>query len=167
MILKTTCSLWVVNVGDSLPSFRQAVRQQTRNCNLSASNFINLCNIADTRKEGKIAVQYGCEGFLGAYEGDVRNHFFACQAGVTVGSVLADGAISACASIRANYSQGNIYTDNFWEVWNSRFAPYRNREWMRTGECADCSFFRYCKGNGMHLRDENGKLMFCHLKRLL
>jgi radical SAM protein with 4Fe4S-binding SPASM domain len=123
--------------------------------------------IADTRKEGKIAVQYGCEGFLGAYEGDVRNHFFACQAGVTVGSVLADGAISACASIRANYSQGNIYTDNFWEVWNSRFAPYRNREWMRTGECADCSFFRYCKGNGMHLRDENGKLMFCHLKRLL
>lgn len=123
--------------------------------------------IVDTRKEGKIAVQYGCEGFLGAYEGDVRNHFFSCQAGVTVGSVLADGAISACASIRANYNQGNIYTDNFWEVWNDRFTPYRNREWMRTDECADCSYFRYCKGNGMHLRDENGKLMFCHLKRLM
>ena len=123
--------------------------------------------IVDTRKEGKIAVQYGCEGFLGAYEGDVRNHFFSCQAGVTVGSVLADGAISACASIRANYNQGNIYTDKFWDVWTTRFAPYRNREWMRTGECADCSYFRYCKGNGMHLRDDEGKLMFCHLKRLM
>lgn len=123
--------------------------------------------IVDTRKEGKITVQYGCEGFLGAYEGDVRDHFFSCQAGVTVGSVLADGAISACASIRANYNQGNIYTDKFWDVWTNRFTPYRNREWMRTDQCADCSYFRYCKGNGMHLRDDEGKLMFCHLKRLM
>lgn len=123
--------------------------------------------IADTRKEGKIAVQYGCEGFLGAYEGDVRDNFYACQAGITVGSVLSDGAISACASIRANYNQGNIYKDKFWDVWTTRFAPYRNREWMRSGQCADCSYFRYCKGNGMHLRNEKGELLFCHLKRLL
>ncbi len=122
--------------------------------------------IVNTRKEGRISVQYGCEGFLGAYEGDVRDRFFSCQAGVTVGSVLIDGSISACASIRANYNQGNIYKDDFWDVWTTRYAPFRNREWMHKDECAECKFFRYCKGGGMHLRDEDGKLMFCHIKRM-
>ena len=122
--------------------------------------------IRKTRKEGRIGVSYGCEGFLGNYEGEVRAHFFACRAGVTIGSVLADGSISACTSIRADYHQGNIYEDDFMEVWENKFHPYRNREWTRTGECADCKYFRYCKGNGMHLRDENGELYFCHLKRL-
>jgi radical SAM protein with 4Fe4S-binding SPASM domain len=111
-------------------------------------------------------VQYGCEGFLGAYEGNVRDRFFACQAGITVGSVLVDGSISACASIRADYHQGNIYKDDFWQVWNNLFAPYRNREWMRKDECDDCKYFRYCKGGGMHLRDENGQLILCHLNKM-
>lgn len=122
--------------------------------------------IKRTRREGHINVSYGCEGFLGNYEGEVRDHLYACSAGVSVASVLIDGSISACPSIRADYKQGNIYGDDFWEVWNNRFTPYRDREWMRRGDCADCKFFRYCKGNGMHLRDENGDLLFCHLKRL-
>ena len=40
------------------------------------------------------------------------------------------------------------------------------KKWMKKDECADCKYFRFCKGNGMHLRDENGDLLFCHLKRL-
>ena len=137
------------------------------NLQLSPAQMRQLMEyLAATRKEGKIAVQYGCEGFLGAYEGDVRDRFFACQAGITVGSVLVDGSISACASIRADYHQGNIYTDDFWQVWNERFEPYRNREWMRCDQCAECKFFRYCKGGGMHLRDENGKLLLCHINKM-
>ena len=123
--------------------------------------------IRTTRKAGIIDVSYGCEGFLGNYEGDVRDHFFTCQAGVTVGSVLVDGSISACASIRADYHQGNIYRDNFMDVWEQRFVTYRDREWMRTGECAKCGFFRYCRGGGMHLRDADGHQMFCHYNRFL
>ena len=122
--------------------------------------------IKHTREEGLIRADYGCEGFLGNYEGEVRNRFFSCQAGVTVGSVMCDGAISACTSLRADYHQGNIYHDDFMEVWESRFQPYRNREWMRRDECADCRYFRYCRGGGMHLRDNNGKLLLCHLHRL-
>ena len=134
---------------------------------LSNDDFRKVMDfIKRTRKEGRISLNYGCEGFLGNYEGDVRSYFFSCRAGITVGSVLADGGISACTSIRSDYRQGNIYEDDFMEVWESKFHPYRNREWMRTGECADCKYFRYCKGNGMHLRDENGELYFCHLKRL-
>ena len=134
---------------------------------LSNEDFRGVMDfIKGTRKEGRIRLNYGCEGFLGNYEGEVRDYFFACQAGVSVGSVLVDGAISACPSIRADYHQGNIYQDDFMEVWNTRYQPYRDREWMRKGECGDCQFFRYCKGSGMHLRDGNGELLFCHLKRI-
>ena len=122
--------------------------------------------IRETRQEGRIRADYGCEGFLGNYEGEVRNRFFSCQAGITVGSVMADGAIAACASIRADYHQGNIYEDDFMEVWENRYVPYRNREWMHNGECEECKYFRYCQGNGIHLRDGNGRLLLCHLKRL-
>lgn len=122
--------------------------------------------IKATRKEGRIRADYGCEGFLGNYEGEVRHRFFSCQAGITVGSVMADGSIAACASIRSDYHQGNIYEDDFMNVWENRYAAYRHREWMRSGDCADCKYFRYCQGNGMHLRDGDGKLLFCHLKRL-
>jgi len=122
--------------------------------------------IKGTREEGRIRVDYGCEGFLGNYEGEVRNRFFSCQAGISVGSVMADGSIAACASIRSHYNQGNIYEDDFMDVWENRYAPYRNREWMRKGECKDCSYFRYCQGNGMHLRDGEGNLLLCHLKRI-
>lgn len=118
------------------------------------------------RKEGKMHVDYCCEGFLGNYEGEVRDHFFSCNAGLSVGSVLIDGSISACPSIRSDFHQGNIYQDDFMDVWEHRFQPFRNREWMKKGACADCDFFRYCEGNGMHLRDEEGELMFCHLKRM-
>jgi radical SAM protein with 4Fe4S-binding SPASM domain len=84
-----------------------------------------------------------------------------------VASVLADGSISACPSIRSKFYQGNIYRDDFWEVWNNRFAMYRDREWARQGICADCRMFRYCRGNGMHLHDEEGKLLVCHYNRLV
>lgn len=122
--------------------------------------------IRDTRKEGIIRASYGCEGFLGNYEGEVRNTPFFCSAGISVGSVLIDGSISACSSIRSNYHQGNIYQDDFWEIWQTKFQPYRDRSWMKKDECARCKYFRYCQGNGMHLRDNEGKLLVCHLNRL-
>lgn len=122
--------------------------------------------IAEERKKKSIRINYGCEGFLGNYEGEVRDNLFFCRAGVNVASVLIDGSISACPNLRANFVQGNIYTDNFREVWENRYSPFRNREWLKAGECNDCEYFRYCEGNGMHLRDEEGNLLFCHLKRI-
>ena len=118
-------------------------------------NFIRYC-----RKEGQIHVSYGCEGFLGNYEAEVRDSIFQCNAG----------------SIRLPYwptvpfravRQGNIYKDKFIDIWNNEFKPYRNREWTRKGQCADCKMFRYCEGNGMHLYDDNGNLLFCHYNRIV
>ena len=121
--------------------------------------------IVRTKYEGKIALSYACEGYLGDYEGRVRRSHFLCGAGLTTASVLSDGAVSGCLSIRSNYHQGNIHIDGFWNVWENRFEQYRNREWMKTGECADCKVFKYCQGNGMHLRNDDGSLMFCNYNK--
>ena len=124
--------------------------------------------IRSTRKEGLINASYGCEGFLGNFEGEVRDHFFFCRAGISIGSVLADGSISACPSIRANYRQGNIYQDDFMEVWNTQFKVFRDRTWMRETEpCRSCRQFTYCRGGGMHLRDSEGNLLLCRISDCL
>ncbi|MDE6624340.1 MAG: TIGR04133 family radical SAM/SPASM protein [Alistipes sp.] len=122
--------------------------------------------IRRTRREGRIDVSYACEGFLGGYEAEVRDHFYQCIAGISVASIRVDGSISGCTSIRANFHQGNIYRDDFWDVWQNRFEPFRNREWARRDECADCGMFRYCLGGGMHLHDDDGRLLYCHYHRL-
>lgn len=119
--------------------------------------------IVETRREGIIRPSFCCEGFMAGYEGLVRDYFFSCQAGVTVASVLIDGGIGSCPSIRSDYTQGNIYKDDFWDVWQNKFQPYRDRSWMKRGACAECAHWRYCEGNGMHLRDSEGNLMHCHL----
>ena len=82
--------------------------------------------IRQTRREGIIKASYGCEGFLGNLEGEVRDHFFLCHAGITTGSVLADGSISACPSIRADYRQKttirSIETMNGCDAMSARIA---------------------------------------------
>ncbi len=135
---------------------------------LTAADFKGLFDfIKQTRTEGKIKLDYGCEGYLGNYEGQVRDQFFFCRAGVNIASVLADGSISACPNLRENFIQGNIYKDNFAEVWENRYQAYRNRNWTRTGLCAECDSYKYCEGNGLHLRNEKtGELLFCHLNKI-
>lgn len=135
---------------------------------LDPKNFKELFDfIANTRKEAKIHFNYGCEGYLGNYESEVRDNLFMCHAGINVASILVDGSISACPNLRDNFVQGNIYTDNFKDIWQNKYHVFRNRSWTKTGICADCSHYRYCEGNGMHLRDENSGLLFCHLNRII
>lgn len=134
---------------------------------LTDEEFTGLMEfIKKTRKEGNIHLSYACEGFLGKYEGEVRDNFYSCGAGVSVASILIDGSISACPSIRSNFSQGNIYQNDFMDVWNNRFEDFRNRDWMKKDQCAACNLFRYCEGNGMHLRNDEGDLLLCHYNRL-
>lgn len=123
--------------------------------------------IKETRKEGLIDLSYGCEGFLGNYEGEVRDHYFNCSAGVGIGSILVDGSISACPNLRSNFTQGNIYKDDFMDVWNNKFQNMRDRSWTKIGICKDCKSYKYCEGNGLHLHDgPNTEVNFCHLNAL-
>jgi len=124
--------------------------------------------IATTRKDGQINASYGCEGFLGTYEGEVRDTFYFCRSGVGIASILADGSITGCTSLRNDFTQGNIYHDNFAQVWENKFQVMRDRSWTKVGICANCSSFKWCNGNGLHLHDNNhGEPMMCHLHKLI
>ena len=134
---------------------------------LNRDEFMRLMDfIVEARKDGSIKVSYGCESFLGSYEYEVRDQLYFCAAGVNVASILHDGSISGCLSIRYNYKEGNIYKDSFMDVWNNRFQRYRNRSWMKTGLCENCEVWRWCEGNGMHLRDNDGNLLLCNYNKL-
>ena len=134
---------------------------------LTDGQFRYLMDFIAAEREAGRHVSYSCEGYLGDYEGRVRDHLYQCAAGISVASILIDGSISACTSIRGKYYQGNIYRDSFWEVWENGFRSYRDRRWMKqSGPCKDCKAWTFCEGNGMHLRREDGSLMLCHLQRL-
>jgi radical SAM enzyme (rSAM/lipoprotein system) len=131
---------------------------------LSGGEFREMLDfITRKRKERLIDVKYSCEGYVGDYELKVRDSFFFCRAGINIGSILIDGSISACPNIDRSFTQGNIYRDNFYEIWETRFEPFRDRSWTRKGKCAECKDYRYCQGNGFHnwLREKDNPLV-CH-----
>ncbi len=123
--------------------------------------------IVKNRVEGKIRTSFGCDGFLGDYEAIVREGLFFCRAGTQVGSVLANGDIGACPNIHRGFVQGNIYKDDFLDVWEDRFKEYRNRKVFKTGMCRSCKQWKNCRGEGMHLREPgNSDPLMCHFQRL-
>lgn len=103
-------------------------------------------------------VAFSCEGFLPSnLDRSVRDEPYFCRAGIAIGSVLCDGSISACPNITRTLVQGNIRTDDFATVWDKYFAAYRNRTWMRQGDCRNCRDWNRCQGNSMHLWDPEQK----------
>lgn len=132
---------------------------------LTDSQFRGLLDFIQRERVGQnavIDVSYACEGFLGEYEGKVRDHPFYCRSGVEVASIRCNGAISGCTSVRSNMDQGSIYTDDLWEVWQNRFEVMRDRSWAKKGQCKSCKMWRYCEGSGLHLYDDERELTVCH-----
>ncbi len=118
---------------------------------LSENQFMDLMNfISDSRNDKIIDVKFSCEGFVGKYETKVRDSYFFCRAGINIGSILIDGSISACPNIDRTWAQGNIYKDRFYNVWQTKFEPFRDKSWAKIGKCASCSEFKDCQGNGFH-----------------
>lgn len=83
--------------------------------------------------------------------------------------MLIDGAIGACPNIdRLVFGQGNIYSDNLWEVWQRRFEPYRDRSWARRGRCQGGKQFKNCLGGGMHnWHGDCREVLNCHYGKTL
>ena len=110
--------------------------------------------ITQARLDNQIDIKFSCEAFVGDYEKKVRDSFFFCRAGINIASVLIDGSISACPNINRYFVQGNIYNDNFPDIWDNKFDSMRNRDWTKTGECLHCSDYENCNGGAMHLWNE-------------
>ena len=141
---------------------------------LSGAEYVRLMAfIAETRTyhtaDGRgIRLNYSCEGYLGDWELKVRDPFFFCRAGISVAAVLCDGSIGGCLSVRGgDFIQGNIYRDNFMDVWENRFQDMRHREWARRSVCRNCRHWKKCLGNGMHLHaDKESDVLHCNYARL-
>jgi radical SAM enzyme (rSAM/lipoprotein system) len=131
---------------------------------LTDRQFVELMEfIASARRRNQINVRFSCEGYVGQYERKVRDSFFFCRAGINIGSILIDGSISACPNIDRSFSQGNIYKDNFYEIWNTRFQPFRDRSWTLKGQCAQCEAYNECQGNGFHnWHGDKANVLVCH-----
>ena len=137
---------------------------------LDDGELVSLMDFIRGKREegGPMNVTFSCEGYLGRYEEKVRNIRYFCRAGVNIASVLIDGRISACPNIdRDFFSEGSIYEDNFYEVWEHRFERFRDRSWARQGRCSSCKEWKNCLGNGMHnWHGSPPRLLQCHYKKL-
>jgi radical SAM protein with 4Fe4S-binding SPASM domain len=111
-----------------------------------------------SRADGLAPTPEFCEeGFLGdRFEGVVRPYLSQCRAGITTGGVLSHGAIGACPELGEAYAQGDIRTERFKEVWDTRYQVLRDRSWTRHGVCADCGHYRQCGGGSLHLYHQPG-----------
>lgn len=123
--------------------------------------------IVMARNDNRIKVNFCCEAYLGKYEQKARDTYFFCRAGIQIASVLTDGSISACPNINRSFIQGNIYKDDFLDVWNNRFTIMRDRKWTKTGICKHCDAFKNCNGGALHLWNEKkDEIMTCIYQQL-
>jgi len=136
---------------------------------LSSDEFNYLMKFIQAKRveDSSLSVSFSCESYLGPYEGKVRDGHFFCRAGINIGSILADGSVSACPNIDHELIQGSIYENRFTDIWENKFDPFRDRSWMRTGICENCKEFKYCQGSGLHwwrMRDK--QLLKCHYSEI-
>ncbi len=117
------------------------------------------------KKRGLI-VNASCEGFLPFKEDSkVRDAPYFCRAGINIASILNDGSITGCANNNPEFYEGNIQNDDLAKIWKSGFRRFRDREWSKKGACGECSFFKDCLGNSIHLWYKGAdKPAFCYVK---
>lgn len=125
------------------------------------------CNRKPYKKRG-LNLTFSCEGYL-PFDLDlqVRDEPFFCRSGISIASILCDGTITGCNNNGPDFYQGNIITDNLASVWQSRFLEYRDKRWLKTGLCSECSEWDYCQGSSVHLRSKSIEgPEFCYYERV-
>ncbi len=114
--------------------------------------------IRDKRFDSKnpMEVTYGCSHFVTYdYENEIRDYYFQCGAGTIVASVMANGNIGACLDIerREDLVQGNIFQDDFINIWENKFTVFRNNRAEYSETCRGCKFRDVCMGDSAHTWD--------------
>ncbi len=103
--------------------------------------------------ENDMEVTYGCSHFVTYdYEREIRDYYFQCGAGTKVASIMANGNIVACLDIerRPELVQGNIYHENFCDVWENRFKLFRTDRTNESNKCSNCEHKGICMGDSAH-----------------
>ncbi|PKN47973.1 MAG: radical SAM/SPASM domain-containing protein [Deltaproteobacteria bacterium HGW-Deltaproteobacteria-17] len=139
---------------------------------LAPEHFRTLIDtLAGLRRRGEadgVKVNLSEEGYLGFdVEPKVRDGVYFCRAGVNIAGILADGTFAACPNLPAWMGQGHAASESFVDVWNDKYQIFRDRSWMKTGRCAECSHFDMCRGNSLHIWDpERREPAWCHYDML-
>ncbi|HEY3448193.1 MAG TPA: radical SAM protein [Myxococcales bacterium] len=110
--------------------------------------------VNEARRDGlKPSPEFCEEGFLGEqFEGQVRTHLWYCLAGITIGGILCDGRVGACPELGEAFVQGqDVRRERFKDVWEERYAVFRDRSWTDKGRCGSCDQFSRCQGGSLHL----------------
>ena len=111
--------------------------------------------VRDMRAAG-VPVVYGCCHYLGVdYEREVRDAYFLCNAGIYIASIMTNGDIGSCLDIerRAETIFGNVYRDDFVEVWRTRFESLRREPASLDERCSGCDERDFCAGGSWHSFD--------------
>lgn len=107
-------------------------------------------------------VELGCGGWLSTeLEGRVRPYIFHCIAGINNLGILYDGKLASCSNISRDFIEGDLREERIKDVWERRYERFRDREWLRNGDCKECSEWDYCRGGPMHKRLKDGTMLDC------
>ena len=135
-----------------------------------ASDQRRILEFIRSKRELGYPVQYGCSHYLGLdFEREVRDWYFLCNAGIYVGSVMANGDIGACLDIerRPETIMGNIKTDSFTDVWKNRFEIFRRDPALDNADCMKCESREFCAGGSRHSWDYDGNRQMVCMKGVL
>lgn len=114
-------------------------------------------------------VELGCGGWLGRdLEGMTRPFIFHCIAGINNLGILYDGKLAACSNIPRVFGfEGDLRRgDKIKDIWENRYERYRNFNWRKTEDCADCGEWEYCHGGPMHKMRQDGTRTDCLFQML-
>lgn len=138
----------------------------------TGEDIARILSFIQEKREQRWPVCYGCPHYLGmGYEGELRDWFWLCSAGIHVMSVMHTGDIGSCLDIerRPETIFGNIRKDRLADVWRDGFGIYRQEDGLanRSGVCSACADKRWCRGDAAHTWDfDAGEPKVC-LKRML
>jgi radical SAM protein with 4Fe4S-binding SPASM domain len=120
---------------------------------LTKEDYLRLFSFIRDKRQAGYPVQYGCSHYLGpAWERELRDWYWLCNAGIYTASIMANGDIGACLDIerRPETIQGNIRRDRFKDVWENRFELFRRDLSEGSSFCQGCEHADHCRGDAHH-----------------
>ena len=135
---------------------------------MSPEDYQRMFDFIEEKQNNKydMHIMYGgCGHFIGKYEGKFRKHHAFCGAGTLIGCILSNGDIFVCPDVvhRPELIQGNIRKDDFIDVWENRYKPYRSIRRIGNSKCFKCEYWKLCTGDGFHTWNfEENKPNFCY-----
>ena len=137
-----------------------------------SQDYSRLFSFIREKREEEWPVSYGCCHYLGlVYEGELRNWFWLCSAGIHIMSVMHTGDIGTCLDVERRHETvfGNIRTHDIVEVWRDGFDVFRQENALAdlNRTCAECSQKRWCRGDSAHSWDfDRNEPRVCMLRDL-